>query len=273
VNPQQAEKPYLHAVMFNPVPGPPMGKNPRLSFRYRLTGSDKLKVQIFSLTKEDNYHIMLENLPQNQWQAATVDMTRLRRNDGSPGHLSEDQRIDDIQFYVDPGARVIIDDIVLYDAAADDELEPFPARILFTGWFDTGEQGKEWPGDFRIVPHESPRTWKMATSVINPKTQSHWLRIGMRGQRPIGTNLRARFKYKLVVAGNKAVQVAVVDGASGKSRGARVKDPVTDSWAQAVVDLSGQEPQSADEIHILVPARAEIFVDDLLLYEPAKPKE
>jgi hypothetical protein len=273
VDPKQAEKPYLHAVMFNPVPGPPMGKNTRLSFRYRLSGSDKLKVQIFSLSKEDNYHIVLENLPQNQWRAATVDMTKLRRNDGSAGHLSEDERIDDIQFYVDVGARVIIDDLVLYDAAAEDEKEPFPARIIFTGWFDTGEQGKEWPGDFRILPHERPRTWKMAASVVNPSTNAHWLRIGMRGQRPIGTNLRARFKYKLIASGNKAIRVSAVEHASGKSRGALVKNVVSDQWTEAVVDLNGQEPQLADEIQIVVPARAEIFVDDVVLYEPAKAGE
>ena len=142
VDPKQKDA-NLNAVMFNPVPGPPMGKNPRLSFRYRLVGSDKLRVQIFSLTREDNYSILLANLPQNQWQAATVDMTRLTRNDGAAGHLSEDERIDDIQFYVEPPAQVTIDDIVLYDAAAEDEKEPFPARIIFTGWFDTGAQG-EW---------------------------------------------------------------------------------------------------------------------------------
>jgi hypothetical protein len=269
LDPKQTEKPHLHAVMFNPVPGPPIGENTRLSFRYRLTGSDKLRVQIFSLTKEDNYHIDLTNLPQGKWQSATVDMTRLRRNDGSRGHLSEDERIDDIQFYVDPGAQVTIDDIILFDAAPQDEKEPFPARIIFTAWFDTGEQGKEWPGNFRILPHEKPRTWKMAASVINPQTNSHWLRISMRGQRPIGTNLRARFKYKFIAAGNKAMRVAVVDHASGKSRGTLVKDLVTDQWAQAVVDLSGQEPHLADEIQIIVPARAELFVDDLILYEPA----
>jgi inosine-uridine nucleoside N-ribohydrolase len=34
------------AVVFNPVPGPPMGKNTRLGFRYWLKGADTLRVQI-----------------------------------------------------------------------------------------------------------------------------------------------------------------------------------------------------------------------------------
>ena len=36
------------AVVFNPVPGPPMGSNTRLSFRYWLRGTDTLRVQIYT---------------------------------------------------------------------------------------------------------------------------------------------------------------------------------------------------------------------------------
>src|SRR5262245_21014251 len=162
------------AVIFNPVPGPPMGANTRLSFRYWLQGTDTLRVQIYSLTK--NYHrfLTLTNLPQRSWQSAAVDMTEARRPDGSGGALAQGERIDDIQFYITRDAELLIDDIVLYDAAPntvpDRELEPFPNRILFTGWFDTGKQGVEWPGDFEIVPHHSPLTWKAAKSVVNAKS-------------------------------------------------------------------------------------------------------
>ena len=41
-------------VIFNPVPGPPMGKNTRLSFRFKLHGTDTLRVQLYSLT--NGYH-------------------------------------------------------------------------------------------------------------------------------------------------------------------------------------------------------------------------
>ena len=53
--------------------------------------------------------------------------------------------------------ELLIDDIVLYDAGPETEtrdVSPFPRRIIFTGWFDTGKQGKEWPGDFRYRLHE-----------------------------------------------------------------------------------------------------------------------
>ena len=90
------------AVIFNPVPGPPMGKHPRLSFRYWLKGTDTLRVQIYSLTKSYHRYLSLTGLPQEKWQTGTVDMTAVRRPDGSGGPLSEDERIDDVQFYVDP---------------------------------------------------------------------------------------------------------------------------------------------------------------------------
>ena len=54
------------AVIFNPVPGPPMGKNPRLSFRYWLKGTDTLRVQIYSLTNGYHRHLVLTGLPQGR---------------------------------------------------------------------------------------------------------------------------------------------------------------------------------------------------------------
>lgn len=139
------------AVVFNPVPGPPMGKNPRLSFRYWLKGTDTLRVQIYSLSKGYHRYLSVTKLPQEKWGEGTVDMTAARRPDGTGGPLSEDERIDDIQFYVDPRAELLIDDIVLYDAAPAEEKRPFPKNLHFTGWFDSGKQGKEWPGTFDIV--------------------------------------------------------------------------------------------------------------------------
>ncbi len=150
------------SVIFNPVPGPPMGASTRLGFRYWLRGTDRLRVQLYSLTNGYHRNLTLTGLTQASWQDATVDMTQMRRPDGSGGPLAEDERIDDIQFYTDPQAELIIDDILLYDAAADDEQRPFPQRVVFTGWFDTGKQGVEWPGQFEIVPHVPPLKWKAA---------------------------------------------------------------------------------------------------------------
>src|SRR5262249_22372846 len=172
------------AVIFNPVPGPPMGQNPRLSFRYFLKGTDVLKVQIYSLSKGYHRFLTLTGLPQGSWQEATVDMTAARRPDGSGGPLSEGERIDDIQFYADPRAELLIDDIVLYDEAAPNEKRPFPKRLLFTGWFDSGKQGKEWPGTFEIVAKKPPLTWKAARSGSDPGSGDPWIRRPLPAERP-----------------------------------------------------------------------------------------
>ena len=81
-----------------------------------------------------------------------------RRPDGSGGSLARDERIDDIQFYIDPAGELLIDDLILYEAAPGGEPRIMPSRPIFTGWLDTGKQGVEWPGEFQIVLHEKP--WK-----------------------------------------------------------------------------------------------------------------
>jgi purine nucleosidase len=131
------------AVIFNPVPGPPVGKSTRLGFRYRLRGAGVLRVQLYSLSRGYHRHLTLTGLPQGKWQEAAVDMTAARRPDGSGGPLSEGERIDDIQFYTERDAELLVDDVVLYDAAPPGERRPFPRTVYFTGWFDTGRQGVE----------------------------------------------------------------------------------------------------------------------------------
>jgi hypothetical protein len=237
------------AVIFNPVPGPPMGKETRLRFRYWLRGTDRLRVQIFSLT--NNYHRRLElaALPQGSWQWASVDMRELRRPDGSGGPLSEDERIDDVQFYVDLSAELIIDDIALYDAAAPEETEPFPSRIVFTGGFDTGQQGKEWPGDFEIVPHEKPLKWKAARSMQDR------LHVSLRGTRPVGDReVRLRFRCRVTGADEFRIQDVAV----------RAK---RDEWQEMRLALPTGSG-TLDSVCFSVPAPGVLWIDDLLVYEP-----
>ena len=159
------------AVIFNPVPGPPMGPRTRLGFRCWLKGTDKLRVQIYSLTNGYHRHLTLTDLPQEKWTDLTVDMTKARRPDGTGGPLSEGERIDDIQFYVEPTAELIIDDIFLYDAAVEGEKRPFPKKVFFTGWFDSGKQGQEWPGTFEIALNKG-YFWHAAKAVPDPKAKT-----------------------------------------------------------------------------------------------------
>lgn len=250
------------AVVFNPVPGPPMDKNPRLSFRYWLKGTDTLRVQIYSLTNGYHRHLVLTGLPQRQWQQATVDMTQARRPDGTGGPLSEGERIDDIQLYTDPGAELIADDFVLFDAAVPGEKRPFPKRIIFTGGFDSGKQGKQWPGTFDIV--EGGYFWKAAKSVAGPDGKP-WLRIHLRGERHVGATAEVFFRYKLT--GGKSIKVRLVKG--DWSREQELTGSQQDRWAGATARFDlGPKDGWLEEIHFLLEQGAELLVDDLLLYEP-----
>jgi purine nucleosidase len=253
------------AVIFNPVPGPPMGKNTRLSFRYRLSGADTIRVQIYSLTNGYHRQLVVKDLPQREWRQATVDMTQARRPDGTGGPLGENERIDDIQFYVDPDAELLIDDIVLYDAAVEGEQRPFPKRILFTGLFDTGKQGQHWPGDFEIVA-DADNFWKAARSVANSKTGRPWLRIGLRGQRRLAEQTDLSFRHHL--RGADALQVRLVNSQTGESLSAEAKQLEKEQWAQTTLAFQTSRLPSIDEIQFLLPKDAELLIDDLLLFEP-----
>ena len=257
------------AVIFNPVPGPPMAGNTRLSFRYRLKGTNVLRCQIYSLSKGYHRHLILKQLPQGAWQTLTVDMTAARRPDGSGGPLAENERIDDIQFYVEDGADVSVDDVVLYEPAHKDEKEPFPRRFIFTGWFDTGKQGEghEWPGDFDIVLHEKPLTWDAAQAVVDEKTNTPWIRINMRGSRPLSTSSRLRFRYNTSA---KEIRVGIQDATSNQTWEQVVTVSKQGVWQDAVVDFEVAEGSRATEVFFRVPTGKGLLVDDLLLYEPSK---
>lgn len=254
------------AVVFNPVPGPSMGPRTRPSFRYRLQGTDTLRVQIFSLTNNDHRRLDLGALPQGEWRLATVDLTQARRPNGSGGRLEEDERIDDIQFYVAPDAELLVDDIVLYEAAAAEEARPFPRRVIFTAWFDTGEQGREWPGDFQIVPHKKPQTWDAARSVESSTIGQPWLRVAMRGLRPLGEETRLRFRYR--VDGAESAKIVLVNSVSGQAWSAAWKAAAQASWSEAEVVWKTLGGKQADEVRVLLPSRSVLLVDGLLLYEP-----
>jgi purine nucleosidase len=263
------------AVIFNPVPGPVMGPNTRLGFKYWLKGTGTLRVQIYSLTNGYHRHLVLNDLPQEKWQSATVDMTQCRRPDSTGGPLAENERIDDIQFYTEPTAELIIDDIVLYDAAAAEEKRPFPTRVHFTGLFDTGAQGKEWPGTFEIVEHKPPLSGKAARSVASEELGAPWLRLHLRGERPLGEKTQLSFRYHLKGADNLRVQL--LNRTSRDVHLVELKNLRKEEWATGQVDFSTvkgvkggemiRQGDRVDEIHFLLPKGAELLLDDVLLYE------
>lgn len=253
------------AVIFNPVPGPPMGPNTRLRFRYKLVGTDTLRIQLYSLTNGYHRYLSLTSLEQNKWLDGCVDMTQMRRTDGTGGPLAENERIDDIQFYVDPRAEVFIDDIVLYEAAVESETRPFPKRIIFTGWFDTGKQGKEWPGKFDIVEHAKPRTWKFAQSVKGENRHTV-LNVSLRGPRTIDPESEMTLMLQMqtehpIFAVQYLHAGTEIDGwqpIAGENSG---------EWQRVLMKFNFKKPTLIDEVRLTAPGNP-FGIDDLLIYTP-----
>jgi hypothetical protein len=243
-----------------------VGPRTRLSFRYKLRGAETLRIQLYSLSNGTHRQLSLAGLEAGRWAEAAADMTALRRPDGSGGPLAADERIDDIQFYANPDAELLIDDIVLYEAAAEGESRPFPKRVVFTGWFDTGKQGQEWPGDFEITPHSPPRSWKCARSIANAETGKPWMRIDLRGRRKLPPLSMLRFRYHLNGAGGLAV--ALADAAAGRELSRRLEGLRRGEWAEATAVFEAAGISEVDQVIFTLEAGAELLLDDLLLFEP-----
>jgi lysophospholipase L1-like esterase len=102
-------------------PPRPVGEHTKLRFRYHLTGASALTVQIFDATDQDNRHIRLKDLKQGTWETVHVDFTRDgKRNDGKDTPFGARHKVDDLFFLIesddDVRARLLIDEVVLYDA-------------------------------------------------------------------------------------------------------------------------------------------------------------
>jgi len=104
------------------VPPRLVGAHTKLRFRYHLAGTTQITVQIFDATVQDNRHIILRDLPQNEWRTAYVDFTRdARRNDGTANsEFAAGNLVDDIFFFItaaqDASPVLFIDEVVLFDA-------------------------------------------------------------------------------------------------------------------------------------------------------------
>ena len=106
------------------APPRPVGEHTKLRFRYFLRNSTSFTAQLFDLTAMDNRHIRLSGLKADEWSTLHLYFTRdSRRNDGSDGCLEAGHKVDDLFFFLDPEAgpraELIVDEVVLYDAARD----------------------------------------------------------------------------------------------------------------------------------------------------------
>ena len=160
----------------------------------------------------------------------------------------------------------------MYDAAPADGKRPFPKRVLFTGWFDTGKQGVEWPGEFQIVDHDKPRTWKAARSVPGPDG-AEVLRVGLRGSRKVGRETVLRFKYHATGTDQVRVELWNRQAVLATKRPVGWRPERANAWAEVALDFP-QVRTAVDEIRFVLPKGIRLTIDDLLLYEPgAWPEE
>ena len=161
---------------------------------------------------------------------------------------------------------MLISGVVLYETAAPGEKRPFPKQILFTGWFDTGKQGQEWPGDFEIVPHEKPLTWKAARSVKNAGTGESWIRLSLRGKRRLNTVWENElfFRYHLTGADRLTIQLREPDSTIQWN----LTDLKQNEWSESTSQFHSRHIPTVDEIRFLVPKGGRLTIDDLLLYAP-----
>jgi hypothetical protein len=200
-------------------------------------------------------------------------MTAARRPDGSGGPLARDERIDDIQFYVDPRASVLIDDMVLYEAGDESEKRPFPRRIHFTGWFDTGKQGQEWPGMFSIVEHEKPQSWKCAQAVKHKDVALNGVFLGLRGDRAPtpARELKLDFRYRLAGKSKTLAVMLATDEVVMPPKDAKAfrEKIVLGEWGRATATFApvGEELKQFDQLHFVADNESTLQIDDVLLYE------
>src|SRR5262249_10558001 len=109
--------------------------------------------------------------------------------------------------------------------------------------------------------------WHAAKSVPN-KDGGSWIRLNLRGQRPLGEKTSLTFRYLL--SGADTMRVRLVDSKSEKMHEVEQKKLTKGKWSELTVDLTDKGVKVADEIHFRVADGAELLVDDVLLYEPGQ---
>ena len=110
-----------HWIRLQIEPPRPVGARTKLRFRYHLTGAQRLTMQVFDATDQDNRHVRLDDLVEGAWTTQYVDFTQDgRRNDGSDTPFAAGHMVDDLFFFVEPdgdaNAELFVDEVVVYDA-------------------------------------------------------------------------------------------------------------------------------------------------------------
>jgi hypothetical protein len=269
-----APGPYqdFSAIMagINPVPGPRMGKENGLFVRYFLKGGSRATFQHFSLTREDNWHIVVDGLKTNQWSELVLNFTRdARRNDGSVEPFGDGERMDDFKVFAGPPAEaanyeLLLDDVIFFanDPVLPPEPELFPNRIILLAAFDTGPKEQYWPGDYTIAENPPAGTnWRAARS--GPRRDGHQLIVlPIAPPRPVGARTKLRFRYHLT--GASAMTVQVFDATVQDNRHIRLNDLKQGEWVTLYIDFTRDARRNDGTPNSSFPAGN--LVDDLFFF-------
>ena len=133
--------------------------------------------------------------------------------------------------------------------------------------FVLSEGGKR----IELVGKDKPLLGKAAKSVVNETSQKPWIRVGLRGERPLGEATRLRFSYRL--SGTDRLQLVLANPQTKMSHPVELKGLKKDEWATATIDIPGPRAgDRASELQFLLPADGALLIDDLLLYAPGDSK-
>jgi hypothetical protein len=290
-------RPYgsVSAVMtgINPVPGPRMGKENGLFVRYFLKGGPRTTFQHFSLTREDNWHIVVDGLTQGRWDEVMLNFTRdARRNDGSAEPFREGDRMDDFKLFAGlpeeaSNYDVFIDDVIFFanDPALAPEPEPFPNRVILLAAFDTGAKEKYWPGDFEIA--ENPPAgalWRAAKGVPHRDGGRPFIRIANAPPKPVGAHTKLRYRYHLT--GASAITVQIFDATVQDNRHIRLERLKQGEWATQYLDFRDSQRNDGtqgsgftagnlvDDLFFFIEGdirqSATLFVDEIVLFDAGR---
>jgi len=277
------------ALSFNPVPGPPILARSSLRFSAKLIGTDELRVQVFNLTRGFcNHYATIKGLPQNQWFTITIDMLLLKDTRTDRGYLRVNDRIDDVQFYADKNAELLVGNVYMYNRVSETAVSPFsqwPTFFRFLGWFDTGGQtAGEWPSEASLNQHQN--FLDDLSTIPEAGTNLAYLKVAFRKRVLLDKKATLFFRYYLV--GTDHLQVTLNDATTGlklpvtvtgltQSSARPLTEPISESeWRSARIsyeDLVAQLPPSSTpprvtdvKFELGMPAPAELRVDDVYLF-------
>lgn len=280
--PGSAEKGGILSV--SPVYRPRMGKNNSVYFRYYLTGTDKIRLDLFNWTTGQVHRTVIEGLERNKWAEATADFSSAKSVNGAL--IAAGERMEQLLFAVGDG-ELLVDDVICFtndpDAGGSPPDEPFPRRVIEVWGFDVMDDYHPWTHDHFMVVRSGGKLkndWGSAKTLKQQNRDSKRVRLVIAPPLPVGDATRIRFRYD--ISGTDSLRVMIFDLTDADNRTNDLIVAGQDDWYWADLDLTratkndgNQTPFSAgnlvDDIFFLpafgARSAVELFLDDVILYD------